>query len=137
MRTAMCACGQLEVHVSGEPVTVRVCNCAQCQRRTGSPFGLSSYWEPSQVQEFKGQSKTFRRISDAGRSMEFHFCPDCGGTVYWFAEVVAPKVGIAGGCFADSQFPPPEAVAYAPQKHDWVVFPEGVRLYPTTSIHEL
>ena len=69
--------------------------------------------------------------------MEFHFCPDCGGTVYWFAEVVEPKVGIAAGCFADSKFPAPEAVAYAPQKHDWVVFPEGIRLYQSTSIHEL
>ena len=34
-RTASCACGRLRVNVVGEPVRVGICNCTQCQRRTG------------------------------------------------------------------------------------------------------
>ncbi len=41
-RTAKCACGRLSVIVEGEPVRVAMCSCSYCQRRSGSPFGLSA-----------------------------------------------------------------------------------------------
>jgi hypothetical protein len=37
-RTATCACGQLQIVCTGEPMKVSACHCLECQRRTGSPF---------------------------------------------------------------------------------------------------
>jgi hypothetical protein len=35
-REAACLCGQLRLEVEGEPFAVSICNCLDCQRRTGS-----------------------------------------------------------------------------------------------------
>lgn len=42
-RIAHCSCGALRVEVSGEPALVAACHCIACQRRTGSPFGVTTY----------------------------------------------------------------------------------------------
>jgi hypothetical protein len=128
-RTASCACGQLSVEVKGDPAIVLSCSCTQCQKRTGSVFGVSAYFSKDQVQPPTGQHKAATRSSDAGRSMEGHFCPDCGSTVFWFAEAFPDRVGLAVGCFADPDFPAPVLAAWGQHKHHWVIFPEGVRQF--------
>ena len=40
-RTASCACGQLRVECDGDPVGVSLCHCTECQKRTGSAFGIA------------------------------------------------------------------------------------------------
>jgi len=131
LRTASCACGQLSVEVEGEPALVLSCSCTQCQKRTGSVFGVSAYFAKDQVQPPTGQHKAATRSSDAGRSLEGHFCPECGSTVFWFAEAFPDRVGLAVGCFADPGFPAPVLAAWGKHKHHWVSFPEGVRQFAT------
>jgi hypothetical protein len=48
-RIAQCSCGSLRAEANGEPVLVHVCNCTECQRRTGSPFLASSFFPKSEV----------------------------------------------------------------------------------------
>ena len=52
VRTTTCCCGSLTAEAVDEPVTVLMCSCEQCQRRTGSAFGddglpapVVSMWE--------------------------------------------------------------------------------------------
>jgi hypothetical protein len=130
-RTASCACGQLSVEVEGEPALVASCNCTQCQKRTGSVFGVSAYFPKDQVQAPHGRHTAATRSSDAGRSLEGHFCPDCGSTVFWFAEAFPHWVGLAVGCFADPDFPAPAVAVWVENKHHWVSFPDGVRQFDT------
>jgi hypothetical protein len=42
VRLASCSCGQLRAEVLGEPISVSVCHCYACQRRTGSAFGAQA-----------------------------------------------------------------------------------------------
>ena len=73
-RTAACACNQLQVTVRGEPRLVNLCNCTYCQKRTGSAFGLSSYFErETQLVSIEGAHTAFGRISQRGRQFEHHF----------------------------------------------------------------
>lgn len=130
-RTASCACGQLSIEARGEPAFVVSCNCLQCQKRTGSVFGVSGYFPKGQVQAARGQLKTYRRPSDAGRMIEACFCPDCGSTVFWRAERFPDYVGLAVGCFADPAFPAPTMTVWAAHKHSWVSFPSGALQFET------
>jgi hypothetical protein len=130
-RTASCACGQLSVEVEGEPAVVLSCSCTQCQKRTGSVFGVSAYFAKDQVQPPRGRHAAAKRSSDAGRSLEGHFCPDCGSTVFWLAEVFPDRIGVAVGCFADPDFPAPAAAIWVQRKHHWVSFPAGMRTFDT------
>ncbi len=136
MSTASCLCGQLQVRVSGEPVTVTVCNCSLCQKRSGAPFGMGSYWEHAQAEEITGASREFTRGSDSGRKVVHHFCPECGVTLYWYAELVPHLVAVAVGCFADPGFPGPKAVSYAPNKHHWVTFPGDIPHNEASSVNK-
>jgi hypothetical protein len=120
-RTAHCCCGSLRAEATGEPVFVAACHCIECQRRTGSPFGVSIYFAKPQVRT-EGPSKVYVRGSDAGRKIEFHFCPDCGSSVFWYAEFDWDMVGIALGAFAEPSMPRPTLSVWETTQHPWVTF---------------
>jgi hypothetical protein len=123
-RTASCVCGDLKVDLVGEPVAVFTCHCQQCQRRSGSAFGLSAYFGKEQA-SINGTTTSFRRPTDSGRTIEFHFCPKCGSTVLWYADAFPEHVGIAAGSFADPEFIPPTFAGWTAHKHTCVEFPPG------------
>lgn len=80
-RIAHCSCGSLRAEANGEPVLVHVCNCTECQRRTGSVFLVNSFFPKSQVHT-QGPNKVYIRDGQEGRKIRLHFCPECGTTVY-------------------------------------------------------
>jgi hypothetical protein len=118
-RTAACQCGQLSVTCTGDPVRISVCHCLNCQRRSGSSFAAQARFSPEHV-TITGVSSEWTRISDEGKSATFHFCPDCGSTVYYLNESVPGLVAVAVGAFADPHFPPPVYSVYEERKHRWV-----------------
>src|SRR5215472_2087002 len=97
-RIAQCSCGSLRVGTTGDPIVV-LCHCRECQRRTGAPFGVGAYFKKEQVQS-SGNEKIYERGSDSGRKLRMHFCPECGTTVYWEAELRPDHYGVAVGAFA-------------------------------------
>jgi hypothetical protein len=125
-RTASCACGQLRVNVIGEPARVGICNCTQCQRRTGGAFAVGAFFSKNQISAIDGTHKAFARSSDAGREVEYHFCPECGSSVFWYREATPELVAISVGCFTDPTFPAPKAAIWAAHKLNWVEFPSGM-----------
>src|SRR5215469_396816 len=100
-REAACSCGQLQVTVRGDPVRVAMCHCLECQRRTGSTFGVQAFYPRAHVRLAKGVAKRYARRADSGRTVTFHFCPECGGTVFWEPEQRPELIAIAVGMFAD------------------------------------
>lgn len=124
-RDASCSCGQIRVVVEGDPVRVSICHCCACQKRTGSAFGVQARW-PKDRATIEGKSQTWRRIGDDGTTLEFHFCPNCGSTV-WYTQDVAPElIAIAVGAFGDPTFPAPTRSNYDHCRHAWVRLPDAV-----------
>lgn len=122
-RKAKCSCGELEIELSGDPIFVVTCSCLNCQRRTGSVFGVSAYFDNSQVVNKNGKPTVFSDISDTKLKIERSFCASCGSTVYWEAEFKPNMIGVAVGCFEDPKFPEPKLSAWNRSKHEWVSFP--------------
>ena len=123
-RTARCCCGALSARADGEPAVVSLCNCIECQRRTGSPFGVGAYYDAAQV-SLSGPSRVHER-SVEGRKLSFHFCPDCGSTVYWQTANHPGRYGIAVGAFADPHFPAPQRSVFERSRHDWAELPDTI-----------
>ena len=48
-RLANCACGRFQLRCQGEPRRVSMCHCIDCQRRTGSAFGVAAFFERDKV----------------------------------------------------------------------------------------
>ena len=124
-RTASCSCGQLQAHVTAEPIRVSVCHCLACQRRTGSVFGAQARFTSDSV-TITGASKEFVRVGDEGTRTTFRFCPDCGSTVYYTPEGLGDAIAIPVGAFADPRFPSPTFSVYEERMHSWVSMPQGI-----------
>ena len=128
-RRAACACGQLSIRLSGDPQRVSSCCCQQCQRRTGSFFGVTAFFARGQVLATEGEATSFRRGSDSGGAITFHFCPRCGSSLWWDPEARPGLVAVAAGAFADPAFPAPERMVWTEHRHPWVCTPEGLPLF--------
>ena len=123
-RKANCSCGQLTVRVVGEPSMVGACSCIECQRRTGSVFGVQSFFKNEQIVEKLGKSKSFTRTSDNGFDARTYSCPECGSTVFAKPSSMSHLTAVSVGCFGDPNFPEPQLAAWSATNHHWVQYPE-------------
>src|SRR6185436_2041064 len=115
-REAACSCGRLRLTAEGEPVRISVCHCLACQRRTGSAFGVQARFERAPAR-IEGRSTTYTRTGDSGGRATFHFCPECGATVYYDIEAIPDVIAVPVGAFADPTFPAPRVSVYEARQH--------------------
>ena len=102
-----------------------MCHCLACQRRTGSAFGFQARFPGDRVR-VAGRHTEYVRISDAGEERRFHFCPDCGATVFYTTADAPDVIAVPVGAFADPSFPSPWVSVYESRRHAWVSLPGGV-----------
>ena len=70
-----CLCGSVRWTFAGQPDGATACNCTACRR-----YGvLWAYDYENEGIRIDGATKPFVR----GKALEFHFCANCGCTVYW------------------------------------------------------
>lgn len=119
-RTASCACGRLTATCEGEPLRVSVCHCNACKQRTGSALSYNARWPEGAVRR-AGTSRSFVRIGDEGGRITYHFCPDCGVTVWYLNDDLPGMVAIPVGAFATRDVPPPAVSVYhTARKAPWL-----------------
>ncbi len=103
-----------------------MCHCLACQRRTGSAFGIQARFSAEQVR-ISGRSSDFVRISDeGGEDGTFHFCPECGATVFYTNSASPDLVAVPIGAFADPAFPAPTVSIYESRRHPWLGLPAAM-----------
>ena len=75
-----------------------------------------------------------------GTEATFNFCPACGTSIWWggrSAGFLAGRIGIAGGCFADPDFPPPTHAFYDKRRHPWITPPATTQCFLETPPQEV
>ena len=95
-----------------------MCHCLACQRRTGSVLSVQMRFPRAQVR-IEGESRAWRRVAESGNTLEFHFCPTCGSTVYWLLDAMPDLVAVTVGNFADPTIPPPRYSVWEEHRHPW------------------
>ena len=95
--TAHCQCGKLTVESRSDPDFVVVCNCVQCQRRSGSAFALGAFFRKEDM-TVPGDLKEWSRPGRSGLPLTNHFCPECGTNVFWAPQMRPDHYGVAVGC---------------------------------------
>jgi hypothetical protein len=76
MTEGSCHCGAVRWSFDGTPESATACNCTLCRR-----YGV--LWAYDYQDERIRVSGLTRAYSWGGRSIGFHFCPDCGCMAYW------------------------------------------------------
>jgi len=128
-RKASCNCGKLSVTYEGpDPERISLCQCNYCQRRTGSVLSVQARL-PAEHVTIEGQSKTWTVPADSGKPASrcdsmggtYHFCPECGSTLYWEIDDSPDFLGVAVGGFTDPTFPPPMISGFEAYGRPWVM----------------
>jgi hypothetical protein len=126
-RNAACSCGQLRLEAAGDPIRISICHCLACQRRTGSAFGIQAAFTSDQVQVVGRRTDYARTSDESDRKVHvFHFCPDCGATVFYTEPTEPDVIAVPVGAFADPSFPPPTISVYESRRHPWVGLPAAI-----------
>jgi hypothetical protein len=102
-----------------------MCHCLACQRRTGSAFGIQARFTSDRVHVVGGYSD-YVRTSDEGEERTFHFCPDCGATVFYTLSTAPDVTAVPIGAFADPTFPPPTISVWESRRHPWLAVPAAI-----------
>lgn len=119
-REGGCQCGRVRYWVVGEPIGVGVCHCQECQRQSGSAFGMSFIIPKDAFRLSQGELKFFSRVSDSGRPVLCAFCPECGTRIYHEARWLEGTLNVKPGTFDDTSFLRPTGESFAARKHPWV-----------------
>jgi hypothetical protein len=106
-----------------------MCHCADCQRRSGSPFGMAVWLTEADV-TITGETREFAHDSDKGRTLVNRFCPNCGSTICFTAAINPGLIAIPAGLFADPTTPPPLRSVFEERRHPWVTVPDCAARLP-------
>ena len=127
--TGGCQCGAIRYEVIGEPRLVVVCHCTDCQRQSGSAFGMTMVVDEADFRVIHGEPKTFASKSDTGRAKLGAFCPDCGTRIYHKPEWRRGKVSVKPGTLDDASWLRPQVHIWTSSKQGWIIIPEGLEAH--------
>ncbi len=119
-----CQCGSVRYRVEGEPLGLAVCHCTECQRQSGSAFGMSLAVPSDSFRLLSGELKTFTTVCDSGRTKACTFCQRCGTRIYH--QVIEAALSIKPGTLDDTSWLEPSAHYWTKSKQPWVPIPDGV-----------
>jgi hypothetical protein len=127
--TGGCQCGAVRYAVTAPPLQLYVCHCRECQRQSGSAFGMSLIVPRAAFAVTKGTARSWSGTTDSGRAMTCFFCPACGARL-WHARNGMDTVSVKAGTLD-------VPVDFACAVHIWtsrrlpgVVVPAGAEQYP-------
>lgn len=120
---AGCQCGSLRYRLEQDPLFLAVCHCSECQRQSGSAFGMSLGVPPGALNLRSGTLKKFEVRCDSGRIKTCGFCPECGTRIYHQTE---KGMSLKAGTLDDTSWLRPDAHYWTKRKQPWVTIPDGV-----------
>jgi hypothetical protein len=120
-----CQCARVRYRIEGKPLAVVVCHCTECQRQSGSAFGMSMAVPRDAFRLLSGELRAFDVSCDSGRIKTCTFCPTCGTRIYH--QVSREVLSIKPGTLDDTSGLDPDTHFWTKRKQPWVPIPDGVR----------
>jgi hypothetical protein len=114
-----CLCGAVRYTSNSAPEFIGVCHCRDCQKFTGSAFGIM-VGLPKTALQIRGMVKTFSKLADSGKPILRHFCPECGSSI---AEEPSRRPGtiiLNAGTLDDPSSVMPTVEIYCDRSLPWV-----------------
>jgi hypothetical protein len=115
---------------------MHACHCTECQRHTGSAFGLVVA-VPEAGFYLTGMPKLVQRVLGSGKIRQRWTCPACGT---WICDDPAVIDGddvryVRGGTFDDTSWVRPQLHFWIRSKQPWLVLPDDAKVHPMQPGH--
>ena len=121
-REGGCQCGNIRYRLSGEPVTLYVCHCSDCQKQSGSAFGMSLIVAPQQIELTRGADtlRSWDTPGGDGHTKRCYYCPDCGTRIMHGSDDATQNLSIKAGSLDDTRGLQPLAHIWLRSAQPWV-----------------
>jgi len=116
-QTGGCQCGAIRYAIDAEPVTVYACHCRECQRQSGSAFGLSAIFPAGAVRITAGTPAQWQRTTDSGRISTASVCGTCGNRI--MNSSAGPFVSLKPGTLDDTGWIMAVGHIWTDRAQDW------------------
>jgi hypothetical protein len=119
--TGGCQCGSVRYVLTAEPIRVAACHCKECQRQSGSAFGMAMPVKKDNL------TKQFARIADSGNEVTGVFCPECGVRIYHVLKSEPNVLSLKPGTLDDTSWLRPDLFIWMKSAQGWVPVPNSVK----------
>ena len=124
--TGGCQCGQVRYELTSELIRLIACHCTECQRQSGSAFGMSMLVRQDDL-KITGVTKSFVRVADSGNENTAVFCPDCGVRIHNTPHYLDGVLTLKPGTLDDASWLKPTAMVWTKSGQGWMPTPEGMK----------
>jgi hypothetical protein len=124
-----CPCEAVRFAVTALPLLVFACHCTECQRWSGSAFGLSM---PVRLDSFAlthGTPKRWRHTGASGFESSYWFCAACGGRILGERADRPEIVTIRAGTLDDTSWLRPIAHINLENAQAWQRIPNNAACF--------
>jgi hypothetical protein len=115
--TGTCQCGAVRYKIDGTIHRLNVCHCPDCQKQSGSAFGMSLVIEPAAFHLEAGVPTEFVTTAASGREKTCVFCPACGVRLY---NRTSRLMSVKAGTLDDTSWLRPDAHYWTSRRQAWV-----------------
>ncbi len=129
--TGGCQCGAVRYWIEGEGHRLNVCHCLDCQRQSGSAFGMSLVIEPSSFRLESGRLRDFVVNASSGRKKTCAFCPECGVRIY---NRTSRLMSVKAGTLDDTSWLRPDAHYWTTRRQAWVSLPNDAPVFDEAGV---
>jgi hypothetical protein len=124
--TGKCLCGAVRYSVKpGFRMKPYACHCHDCQRRTGSAFGIQMSVMESDL-TVEGDMAEGRHQQPSGAEATIFACSQCFSRIYASNNARPGIANLRAGTLDSSPELVPAAHFWISRKQPWLVIPEGV-----------
>jgi hypothetical protein len=129
--TGACLCGAVTYHVDGGPrFNAYACHCTDCQRRSGSAFGIQLAVMETAL-TVAGATISGTHVQPSGAVAGIVACAACLTRLYTTNDRRPGIVNLRAGTIDGAAHIAPVAHMWVTQKHDWIVIPEAAQSFAT------
>lgn len=108
-----CLCESIRYSCSSGPLFTAICNCAACQKLTGSAFIVVVGIHTSNFQLTGDEYlKKYEYIGDSGKPAIRCFCKNCGSLMYGLSAARPQVINITAGTLKDKSWIQPQMHVY-------------------------
>ncbi len=127
-----CTCGDLQFELLSSPLFVHACHCLDCQRKTGSAFGITCIVLEDDI-SITGGELIKQNISVRSTA---HMCQNCSSTIHISSKAYPATTLLQTGMLKDLRLLHIEAHIWVKRKHPWVKLPAQVPQFDESYIRD-
>lgn len=121
-----CACGALRYAIPGQPVVQTLCQCRDCQRRSGSGHSAWAVFAAAPQDVVTGPASHWSVRAESGMEKRHGFCPYCGAPVYLAFPTMPGLIAVPAASLDDPAGFVPQQVTWTVTAQGWDALPPGL-----------